>query len=68
MSSLGRTETLIQTRSGSDDELRKDLADQITIELVRHAVAEEVAVYPEVKRKVSEGARPGKAGSAGVPR
>ena len=47
-------ETLMQTRSGSDDELRKDLADQITIELVRHAVAEEVAVYPEVKRRVSE--------------
>jgi hemerythrin superfamily protein len=47
-------ETLMQTRSGSDDQLRKDLADQITIELVRHAVAEEVAVYPEVKRKVSE--------------
>jgi hemerythrin superfamily protein len=47
-------ETLMQTRSGTDDELRKDLADQITIELVRHAVAEEVAVYPKVKDKVSE--------------
>jgi hemerythrin superfamily protein len=47
-------ETLMKTRSGTDDELRKDLADQITIELVRHAVAEEVAVYPMVKEKVSE--------------
>ena len=47
-------ETLMTTRSGSDDELRRDLADQITIELVRHSVAEEVAVYPQVKRKVSE--------------
>jgi hemerythrin superfamily protein len=47
-------ETLMQTRSGTEDELRKDLADQITIELVRHAVAEEVAVYPMVKEKVSE--------------
>ncbi len=46
-------ETLMQTRSGTDDELRRDLADQITIELVRHAVAEEVAVYPKVKEKVS---------------
>jgi hemerythrin superfamily protein len=46
-------ETLMQTRSGSDDELRKDLVDQVTIELVRHAVAEEVAVYPVVKDKVS---------------
>jgi hemerythrin-like domain-containing protein len=32
---------------------RKDLADQVTIELVRHSVAEEVLVYPEVERKVS---------------
>jgi hemerythrin superfamily protein len=47
-------ETLMKTRSGSDDELRKDLAEQITIELVRHSVAEEVAVYPQVKSKVSE--------------
>jgi hemerythrin superfamily protein len=46
-------ETLMQTRSGTDDELRKDLVDQITIELVRHSVAEEVAVYPAVKEKVS---------------
>ena len=47
-------ETLMQTRSDTNDERRKDLADQITIELVRHSVAEEVAVYPEVKRKVGE--------------
>jgi hemerythrin superfamily protein len=46
-------ETLMQTRRGTDDELRKDLVDQVTIELVRHAVAEEVAVYPAVKDKVS---------------
>jgi hemerythrin-like domain-containing protein len=32
---------------------RKDLADQVTIELVRHSVAEEVLVYPEVEDKVS---------------
>src|SRR3954449_12810414 len=32
---------------------RKDLAEQVTIELVRHSVAEEVLVYPEVERKVS---------------
>ena len=32
---------------------RKELADQATIELVRHSVAEEVLVYPEVDRKVS---------------
>ena len=32
---------------------RKDLADQVTIELVRHSVAEEVIVYPQVEEKVS---------------
>ena len=32
---------------------RKDLADQVTIELVRHSVAEEVLVYPKVEKKVS---------------
>src|SRR5215212_308069 len=31
---------------------RKDLADQVTIELVRHSVAEEVLVYPQVDKKV----------------
>jgi hemerythrin superfamily protein len=33
---------------------RKDLAEQVTIELVRHSVAEEVLVYPEVASKVSK--------------
>ncbi len=32
---------------------RKELADQVTIELVRHSVAEEVLVYPQVEDKVS---------------
>jgi hemerythrin-like domain-containing protein len=32
---------------------RKDLAEQVTIELVRHSVAEEVLVYPKVEDKVS---------------
>jgi hemerythrin superfamily protein len=42
--------------ASSDDDLkrRKDLADQVTIELVRHSVAEEVLVYPEVEDKVSK--------------
>src|SRR5205085_3761932 len=30
-------------------ERRKELADQVTIELVRHSVAEEVLVYPKVE-------------------
>ncbi|NGP05726.1 hemerythrin domain-containing protein [Rhodococcus sp. 14C212] len=33
---------------------RKDLVDQVTIELIRHSVAEEAEVYPAVKKKVSE--------------
>jgi hemerythrin superfamily protein len=32
---------------------RKELADQVTIELVRHSVAEEVLVYPHVEAKIS---------------
>src|ERR671916_2521499 len=35
-------------------ERRKTLADQVTIELVRHSVAEEVLVYPQVEDKVSK--------------
>jgi hemerythrin superfamily protein len=38
---------------GGDDERRQELVDRVTIELVRHAVAEEVVVYPMVKEKVS---------------
>src|SRR3954449_6524238 len=33
---------------------RKALTDQVTIELVRHSVAEEVLVYPKVEDKVSK--------------
>ena len=47
-------ETFMGPGRGTNDERRKDLVDQVTIELVRHAVAEEVAVYPAVKDKVSE--------------
>lgn len=44
-------------RGASDDasrSRRKDLVDQVTIELVRHSVAEEAEVYPAVKEKVSD--------------
>ena len=44
-------------RGASTDEAkerRKDLADQVTIELVRHSVAEEVLVYPKVENQVSK--------------
>jgi hemerythrin superfamily protein len=39
----------------SDDRARRqDLVEQVTIELVKHSVAEEAEVYPAVKSKVSE--------------
>jgi hemerythrin superfamily protein len=43
-------------RGASTDEARsrrKNVTEQVTIELVRHSVAEEVLVYPEVDEKVS---------------
>jgi hemerythrin superfamily protein len=44
--------------AGQNDEpslrRRKDLVDQVTIELVRHSVAEEAEVYPKVKERISE--------------
>ena len=43
-------------RGASTDEAksrRKTLTEQVTIELVRHSVAEEVLVYPKVEDKVS---------------
>src|SRR3954464_16076969 len=43
-------------RGASTDELRsrrKAVTEQVTIELVRHSVAEEVLVYPQVDKKVS---------------
>jgi hemerythrin superfamily protein len=40
--------------SDEDRERRKTVAEQVTIELVRHSVAEEVLVYPRVEGKVSK--------------
>ena len=43
-------------RGASPDEAksrRKEVTEQVTIELVRHSVAEEVIVYPTVEKKVS---------------
>jgi hemerythrin superfamily protein len=43
-------------RGASTDEARerrKSVTEQVTIELVRHSVAEEVLVYPKVERQVS---------------
>ncbi|MFF8290026.1 hemerythrin domain-containing protein [Streptomyces sp. NPDC016309] len=37
------------------DEQRRDLADQLTMELIRHSVAEEEYLYPTVRRYVDGG-------------
>src|SRR4051794_19171697 len=46
-------ESLRGASSESDRSRRKDLTEQVTIELVRHSVAEEVLVYPKVEKDVS---------------
>ena len=46
-------ESLRGASTEEDQERRKELAEQVTIELVRHSVAEEVLVYPVVESKVS---------------
>ena len=47
----------LETLRGADTEearsRRKAVTEQVTIELVRHSVAEEVLVYPKVDKKVS---------------
>ena len=47
-------ESLHGATSDDDRQRRKDLVEQVTIELVRHSVAEEAEVYPVVAQKVSE--------------
>ncbi|MGX4694348.1 hemerythrin domain-containing protein [Streptomyces sp. JNUCC 63] len=46
----------IQSMTGQGQELR-DLVDEVTIELVRHSVAEEQYLYPTVREHVNDGAR-----------
>jgi hemerythrin superfamily protein len=47
-------ERLKGTQDEESNQRRKDLVEQVTIELVRHSVAEEVIVYPQVEKRVSE--------------
>src|SRR3954469_15138016 len=47
-------ESLRGASSEEDAKRRKELTDQVTIELVRHSVAEEIVVYPKVDEKVSK--------------
>ena len=47
-------ESLRGASTDEDKQRRKTVAEQVTIELVRHSVAEEVLVYPRVESKVSK--------------
>lgn len=47
---------LDETRNGADPKQRKNLVDRATIELVRHATAEEQFLYPAVRLNVDGGA------------
>jgi len=49
------TALLQQIRTTTDGETRRDLADQMISELVRHAVAEEMYVYPAMKQHLPDG-------------
>jgi hemerythrin superfamily protein len=49
---FGELESLRGAATDEAKERRKSLTEQVTIELVRHSVAEEVLVYPEVDKKV----------------
>ena len=44
-----------QIRSAADGETRRDLADSLISELVRHAVAEEMYVYPAMRKHLPDG-------------
>jgi hemerythrin superfamily protein len=46
---------LTQIRSSTDAEERRDLADVVISELVRHSVAEEMFVYPAMRRHLPDG-------------
>ncbi|MFF4796449.1 hemerythrin domain-containing protein, partial [Streptomyces sp. NPDC001276] len=46
----------IQSTAGQGQELR-NLVDEVTIELVRHSVAEEQYLYPTVREHVADGGR-----------
>src|SRR5215208_8243048 len=50
---FGELEKLRDATSEEDKSRRKDLTEQVTVELVRHSVAEEVLVYPQVDEEVS---------------
>ncbi len=49
------TTLLAEIQSATDPEVRRDLADTAISELVRHAVAEEMYVYPAIEKHLPNG-------------
>jgi hemerythrin superfamily protein/ribosome-associated toxin RatA of RatAB toxin-antitoxin module len=49
------TDLIAQIRATTDSGARRDLADMMISELVRHAVAEEMYVYPAMKQHLADG-------------
>ena len=47
---------IAEIRSTTDAEQRRDLADTLISELVRHSVAEEMFVYPAMQKHLADGA------------
>lgn len=50
------TELISEIKAASDPDLRRDLADTLIAEIMRHAVAEEMHVYPAIEDHVPDGA------------
>ena len=49
---------LEQIKVSTDTKERRDLADTVISELVRHSVAEEMFVYPAMRKHLPDGRRP----------
>jgi hemerythrin superfamily protein len=49
------TDLLVEALSGGDSDRRRDLADMVITELVRHSVAEEMHVYPVMREHLPNG-------------
>jgi hemerythrin superfamily protein len=47
-----------QIKTTENPEQRRDLADIVITELVRHSVSEEMYVYPEMREHLPNGRRP----------
>lgn len=61
------TSLIAQIRGSNDPEGRRDLADTLISEPVRHSVAEEMFVYPSCRQRGRPGGRPCQGSPPAVP-